>query len=203
MAWRHRSFAGRRPGRVVSSCARVGGPVASRSRVRRVTDGSEPYHYIHRGGLERDVAAEAKRLPPGLTIDVGCGERPFERVLPPPYIGIDYTTADAHPDCRASADALPMRTGRASVVVSTQYLEHADDPALVLREARRVLRGGGVLLLSTHGVFPHHGHPRGYWRWTEEGLRRQIAAAGFSVERIHRQGDLVGRTAACRLSAEL
>jgi SAM-dependent methyltransferase len=161
--------------------------LAARERLRDLSR----YDFLHRRGIERALAEEAPTVPDGPVLDVGCGLRPYADLFGEAYVGIDYTTEDARPDARASALDLPVRSGAAAVVLSTQYLEHADDPAATLTEMRRVLRDGGTLLLSTHGVFPHHGHPRDFWRWTEDGLVRQIEAAGFQVRRVHRQGDLV------------
>jgi hypothetical protein len=40
------------------------------------------------------------------------------------------------------------------------------------------------MLLSTHGTFFYHPDPVDYWRWTCAGLRKQVGAAGFEVERF-------------------
>ena len=33
-----------------------------------------------------------------------------------------------------------------------------------------MLKPGGYVLLSTHGVYPHHPDPVDYWRWTQQGF---------------------------------
>lgn len=151
------------------------------------------YDHIHRSALLQDLRVEASRLDSsdGPLLDIGCGYRPYRSLFPIEQIGVDYTALDASPHLLATAEALPLRDGAVGVVLSTQYLEHASEPAMTLLEMRRVLRPGGRLLLSTHGVFPHHAHPNDFWRWTEEGLRRQVAAAGFDVDAIHRHGGIV------------
>src|SRR5205823_2015302 len=55
---------------------------------------------------------------------------------------------------------------------------------LDLSECLRVLRPGGRMLLSTHGVFPYHPDPVDLWRWTCEGLRREVEQVGFEVVRF-------------------
>jgi SAM-dependent methyltransferase len=50
--------------------------------------------------------------------------------------------------------------------------EHCDDPALAVRELRRVTAPGGRVLASTHGVQVYHPAPVDYWRWTHAGLER-------------------------------
>jgi SAM-dependent methyltransferase len=60
-------------------------------------------------------------------------------------------------------------------------LEHVEDPRSYLAEAYRVLRTQGSLVLSTHGTWRYHPDPTDYWRWTIDGLRREITRAGFDV----------------------
>jgi len=126
----------------------------------------------------------------GVLIDLGCGEKPYEGLFAARTIGIDRTYRHGDPDIVGFAEALPIRDGAASTVLSTQSLEHADDPAELLDEAYRILAPGGTLLLSTHGVFIHHPDPHDYWRWTEEGLTRLFRSRGFDVQRVHHQGEV-------------
>jgi O-antigen biosynthesis protein len=49
----------------------------------------------------------------------------------------------------ASGDAVPLDTGSVDGFVSFETLEHLTDPSLLLDEAQRVLRPGGVLVCST------------------------------------------------------
>jgi SAM-dependent methyltransferase len=41
-----------------------------------------------------------------------------------------------------------------------------------VRELRRVVRPGGLVLASTHGNYPFHPNPDDLWRWTHQGLER-------------------------------
>jgi SAM-dependent methyltransferase len=60
------------------------------------------------------------------------------------------------------------------------------NPQTYLEECWRVLRPGGKLLLSTHGMMVYHPDPVDYWRWTGAGLIRAVEQAGFVVQ--HREG---------------
>jgi SAM-dependent methyltransferase len=60
-------------------------------------------------------------------------------------------------------------------------LEHVASPRVYLREAHRVLKPKGSLILSTHGIWPYHPDPMDYWRWTIEGLQCEIRQAGFEI----------------------
>jgi SAM-dependent methyltransferase len=151
---------------------------------------TDPAYHQHRQ-LARALAAEADRMGPVRVLDAGCGARPYRRLFPGPYIGSDLGRGHGDPDVIAAAEDLPVRSGGADAVLSTQILEHVEDPARALTEFRRVLRPGGTLLLSTHGVWIHHPDPHDYWRWTEEGLIRLFEQQGFTVERVHHQGELL------------
>ena len=70
------------------------------------------------------------------------------------------------------------------IVLSSQVLEHVPSPQDYLREAHRVLKPAGTLLLSTHGYWMYHPDPTDFWRWTRDGLVRQIEAAGFTVQSV-------------------
>ncbi len=58
--------------------------------------------------------------------------------------------ADApHPKLRGDARHLPVRSGSAGAVAMLWMLYHLDDPATAIREAKRVLRPGGVFVTCT------------------------------------------------------
>ena len=66
---------------------------------------------------------------------------------------------------------IPVRDTTMDIVFMTEVLEHLSEPWRVLPECRRVLRPGGVLVLSTRFLFPYHPDPHDYYRFTEDGLR--------------------------------
>lgn len=124
------------------------------------------------------------RLPPTADVlDFGCADQPYRHLLPE---SVNYVAADLpgngdagvhiQPDGR-----LPLPDAQFDAVFSTQVLEHVPDPATYLAECARVLRPGGRLLLSTHGIMVYHPDPVDYWRWTGAGLQRQIEACGLHV----------------------
>lgn len=143
-------------------------------------------HYLPLVGLARALRGAIDRELRGRSglrvVDLGCGEKPYHPWLAPS--AAEYLGVDAHPgayvDHVAPAESLGfLETGSVDVVLCTQVLEHADDPRKVVGEVRRVLRPAGVCLLSTHGVFPFHGQPQDYWRWTHSGLERLFRESGF------------------------
>jgi SAM-dependent methyltransferase len=74
----------------------------------------------------------------------------------------------------ARGEQLPLGDGRFDLVICTQVLEYVVQPALVIREIRRVLRPGGVLLLSVPSACPIDAGEE-CWRFLPHGLRHLLA----------------------------
>lgn len=127
--------------------------------------------------LQSHASADSIRV-----LDLGCGGSPYRSLFPKAaYLRADIVAA-SHLDYHINSEGLTNAPDAYfDMVLSTQVLEHCPSPAVYLNECRRVLKKGGKLLLSTHGLFEEHGSPNDYHRWTDEGLRRAIASAGFEV----------------------
>ncbi|MDD4319309.1 MAG: methyltransferase domain-containing protein [Candidatus Peribacteraceae bacterium] len=119
----------------------------------------------------RRYASDAK------TLDIGCGNAQYGflfpnrttlDVAPRPNVQVDIV-ADAH-DLSMIADA------SFDVVLCTEVLEHLHTPERAIAEMRRVLRPGGLLLLSTRFIFPLHDVPHDYYRFTKYGLRHLLGS---------------------------
>jgi SAM-dependent methyltransferase len=112
-------------------------------------------------------------------LDAGCGDRPYEPLLAGAAVVVGFDVpGNEHADLHGSIDAIPVDDGSFDVALCLQVLEHVPDPAAAVRELRRVVRPGGRVLLSTHGVYPYHPNPEDLWRWTHEGLRRLFTENG-------------------------
>ncbi len=145
------------------------------------------WHVVRALGIELRAALGDPQL--GLkganVLDFGCGTRPYEpwfAAAGARYRGADI---DGAPEVAVRPDGtLAAGDGEYDLVASFQVLEHVWDIATYLREARRVLRAQGWLLLSTHGNWLYHPHPGDYRRWTAEGLRREVEDRGFRLVRM-------------------
>ena len=140
-------------------------------------------HFICRQDLLRLIERLAPRVE-GKLFDFGCGGAPYKPLFSKVsrYVAADVT-AGPNVDLLLGFDG---NTGEPDAsydfVFSTQVLEHVPDPERYLSECRRILRPGGRILLTTHGMFEEHGCPSDYYRWTAHGLRRALERSGFLVE---------------------
>jgi len=127
----------------------------------------------------------------GDVLDIGCSDRALAKYLPEGchYVGLDYYATVAafyatRPDVFGDACALPMRDACMDGVMLFEVLEHVPDPQAVLAEIARVLRPGGVLLLSIPFMYPIHNAPFDFHRFTLHGLQRALTIHGFDAEII-------------------
>lgn len=117
-------------------------------------------------------------------LDYGCGGSPYRTLFP----NAEYKRADfgeiRELDYVIGNDSkLEEGDGTFDLILSTQVAEHVSDPKTYFAECFRLLKTGGSLICTTHGTYPDHGCPYDFQRWTADGLARDLALAGFEIER--------------------
>lgn len=65
---------------------------------------------------------------------------------------------------------MPYEDNSFDYVIADQVLEHVRKPWIGVEEVRRVLKREGLAILTSVLIFPVHGVPHDYWRFTPEGL---------------------------------
>jgi SAM-dependent methyltransferase len=131
-------------------------------------------------------------------LDIGCGTGTMLTYLArygdPEGIDVDDAAIEyCHARgltrvAQAGADRLPFADGSFGLVTALDVIEHIDDDRAALREARRVLRPGGKLLLAVPAYRFLWGrqddinlHKR---RYVAREVRERLIAAGFTVVRL-------------------
>jgi SAM-dependent methyltransferase len=129
--------------------------------------------------LEHEAARASLDFTEPRILDVGCGKKPYYPFFAPfagEYVGLDLENPLA--DIAAHAEDMPLPDDCFDVVLCLQVLEHALDPAAVVRELSRVVAPRGRVLASTHGVSVYHPDPVDLWRWTQTGLELLFSENG-------------------------
>jgi SAM-dependent methyltransferase len=115
-------------------------------------------------------------------VDIGVGNAPYKDLIRfNKYIGIDVENrggleniiiADAN-------EGIPLGNEIADLIISTETIEHLKRPSFAIKEMHRLLKSGGMLVLTTPMVWQLHEEPNDYFRYTRYGLEYLLREAGF------------------------
>lgn len=78
----------------------------------------------------------------------------------------------------------PLITNAYDIVIVEQVLEHVEKPSDAIQNAWKMLRIGGLFLVTTPFLVRIHLNFCDYSRWTERGLKNLLAESGFSIDEI-------------------
>jgi SAM-dependent methyltransferase len=132
--------------------------------------------------LLRSALAERAAHARGRLLDVGCGAQPYRDLFPKVerYIGLDRPGL-LRLDICGDGMALPFRAEAFDTVLCNQVLEHVPEGAVLMAEITRVLKPGGILLLTVPMTWDLHLEPTDFYRYTRYGLQYLADKTGFTV----------------------
>ena len=135
----------------------------------------------------------------GDLLDIGCGKKPYVSLFAGQvtrHIGVDYPpalvtsgqTAQGGPDVFADVALLPFCDNCFHTVLCTQVLEHVPEPWRALEAVARVLKPGGVLIMTAPQEWGTHRAPYDFYRFTRYGLAYLVQRSGLHVEHLCARG---------------
>lgn len=159
-------------------------------------------NYLSRIPIEkamRDFAADFTK--DQKILDIGCGNKPYASYFSCEYLGLDPypgTKADIVRDAWDSG--LPGNS--LDAVILNQSLEHISDTQATIKEIERILKPGGLVLVTVPQTVRNHGTPLkiseapvhnfenetlsfwnvDYWRFTKFGL--VLLFKNFHIEKL-------------------
>ncbi len=123
----------------------------------------------------------------GSVLDLG-GEKNAEYIW---HIRGDFIVTAVNIDHAAKPDIihdlekpLPLPDASFDHVLLVNVMEHVFEYRQLLREATRILKPGGLVIIAVPFLFPIHPSPNDYWRFGRQTLERECQDAKLIVEKI-------------------
>ena len=131
----------------------------------------------------------------GKVLDIG-GKKIGKRgdFIPPEIVELwDYvnTEESTKPDYCCDALNIPMAKEYYDTVLMCELLEHVENPFDVLKEATRVLKPGGILIITIPFLIAYHPDPKDFQRYSHEKLNLILKNLDFDQINIIQQGSIL------------
>jgi SAM-dependent methyltransferase len=106
---------------------------------------------------------------PKTILDVGCGDKPFKKLFKSSkYVGVDFDSkSKADYIIDLNKEKLPFKDNSFDCVIMSETLEHIFNIEHVIIESKRVLKKEGYIFISSPFIFPEHGVPYDFYRYTK------------------------------------
>ena len=171
-------------------------------RKAQPTDGPLAHIREHAELIEADIRLLRRLLPPdGRVLDLGAGRGSF--VAAAQRRGVRAVALDLEPAAAAiwrragvpgligDGNATPFADGCFDAVRMKEIIEHLEAPLALVREARRLLRPGGIVIAHVPSPYSQLYPAGNFWDdythvrpFSRAGLQRLFADAGLDVTRI-------------------
>jgi SAM-dependent methyltransferase len=144
--------------------------------------------------IHNDFFRRINKQVSGCVVDLGCGTMPYREELTQAgcrYIGVDWPNSlhGRTPDIVSDLNrAVDLPSDCADAVIAISVLEHLRRPHVMLGEACRILKSGGLLFIQVPFQWWVHEAPHDYFRFTPYGLAFLLAEAGFVDVQIEPSG---------------
>lgn len=149
-------------------------------------------YYLHYSNLFRSIRYAVEKYAEGKVLDIGCGNKPYkaffnEKVTE--YIGCDLAQTELKTvDLICNATTIPLPGESVDTIFCTQVMEHIFDHKGLLTEANRLLKKGGIIILSVPLYWPEHAVPFDFFRFTKYGMSELLKICNFTTREIIENG---------------
>jgi SAM-dependent methyltransferase len=145
-------------------------------------------------GLTSAIVPSLRTHAKGTFLDAGCGSQPFRAVVEGQvehYLAYDIEARVDAVDFLGDVEDMHAVGDRSiDVVLCSEVLEHVPHPHVAMREFARIVRPGGVLVVTVPFLARLHEEPHDYFRYTRHGLRLLFEEAGFDLEEVLETGSV-------------
>lgn len=151
--------------------------------------------------LRRPLILHIKNLAPklkGTLLDFGCGNKPYEHffINANKYIGLDILTT-GHDSRFVKADVyydgktIPFDNNSFDSIFCSEVLEHVFNIDEILQEMHRVLKPGGLMLVTLPFCWNEHEIPYDFGRYTSYGLKYVMKKNNFEELEFYKSGNFI------------
>ena len=132
-----------------------------------------PFH-ITRRKLLKSIKGRGKEIH-GAVLDFGCGGKPYRQFFSTTsYLGCDvqqsgHDHSNEQIDFYYDGKTIPRSDATFDCIFSSEVLEHIFNPDQILSEMNRILKDGGLLLLTCPFFWNEHEMPFDYCRYSSAG----------------------------------
>lgn len=130
----------------------------------------------------KEVIKHSLQYVHGRTLDLGAGTAKYKGLITQKsseYIAFDLFEGE-HIDVVGDITHTGFDDASFDTIISTQVFEHIPAPWEAVREIRRLLRPGGMAIVSAPFINPYHADPYDFYRYSTEGFKA-LFRDGFEV----------------------
>ncbi|MHB8482295.1 MAG: class I SAM-dependent methyltransferase [Nitrospiria bacterium] len=154
-------------------------------------------HYIARKCLWNSIAKFSTHFNGGVLLDIGCGEKPYKKLFKvEKYYGLEvpvsgHSQQAKHNDIFFDGKICPFQSNSIDYVFCGEVLEHVFEPETFIQEIKRVLKPGGLLLLTVPFVWSEHEQPYDYGRYSSFGIQYLFKKIKFDILGFEKTGNFI------------
>ncbi len=144
--------------------------------------------------LDKNFVPLAGKYVEGTCLDIGCGDQPYRGLIE--SMGAKYESVDVEErtenvtymsDIHDMSD-VPQEAFDSAICL--EVLEHVSNPFVAVGEIAKLLKPGGVLILSVPHLSRVHEAPHDYFRYTRYGIQSVLESNGFEILEMRPTGAL-------------
>lgn len=125
----------------------------------------------------------AQKYIQGKALDLGAGSGKYRQLIKEK--STDYIAFDMKPgkniDVVGDALNLPFSDKSFDTVISNQVLEHVEKPWIMIKEISRVIKPGGICILTAPFLEPYHQDPGDFFRYSTQGIQSLFKNENFEI----------------------
>lgn len=127
----------------------------------------------------------------GNILDVGCGEKPYKDWFAwiEQYTGIDIMDGPAVDQIITANNPWPLQDSSFDTVLCSQVFEHMENLDLSIEEISRVIKPGGILIITVPFIYNEHGNPLDFRRLSCFGLKNLVGHK-YDIIDIRKEGGI-------------